>query len=112
MTGVFLDSVGLVAIWNKSDQWHNVASESYESLKLRDISLYTTTYVLLECGNAVSRKPFRTSVIKLRNELEAIQGLIEPTTSDWQTGWHEYEYGFPGSAGIVDCISFAVMRRL
>jgi predicted nucleic acid-binding protein len=62
--------------------------------------------------NAAARRPFRSSVVKLRKQLEANSGLIQPTTSDWQEGWIEFENGFPGSAGIVDCISFAVMRRL
>jgi uncharacterized protein len=26
--------------------------------------------------------------------------------------WKEYEQGFPGDPGIVDCVSFAVMPRL
>jgi predicted nucleic acid-binding protein len=50
MTDVFLDSVGLIAIWNSADQWHGAASAAYDSLRSRDINLYTTNSVLLECG--------------------------------------------------------------
>jgi uncharacterized protein len=39
-------------------------------------------------------------------------GLIIPTQDDWDQGWQQYDQGRPGDSGIVDCISFAVMRRL
>jgi predicted nucleic acid-binding protein len=39
-------------------------------------------------------------------------GLINPIDQDWDDAWAEYERGRPGDPGIVDCISFAVMRRL
>jgi predicted nucleic acid-binding protein len=38
--------------------------------------------------------------------------LINPIDQDWDDAWAEYERGRPGDPGIVDCISFAVMRRL
>lgn len=41
----------------------------------------------------------------------AYKGLLIPTDDEWREGWQEYESGRPGDPGIVDCISFAVMRR-
>ncbi len=38
--------------------------------------------------------------------------LISPTEDDFQNAWNNYRQGRPGDPGIVDCISFAVMRRL
>jgi predicted nucleic acid-binding protein len=72
----------------------------------------TTPYVLAECGNAASRRPFRRDVVALRKKLEANNGLVHPTMKDWMDAWAEYEHSLPGDPGIVDCISFAVMRRL
>jgi uncharacterized protein len=112
VTNIFLDTVGLIAIWNNSDQWHDVASQAYESLKLRDVKFFTTTFVLLECGNAVSRKPLRKSVLRLREQLILSEGLIAPSHEDCEHAWREYDQGHPGTAGIVDCVSFVVMRRL
>lgn len=111
MTPVFLDTAGLIAIWNSADQWHNAAHQAYVALKRREITLYTTSFVLLECGNAASRKPFRGSVLRLREQLLVDNCLIFPSDSDCQQAWSDYERGFPGDAGIVDCVSFVVMRR-
>ena len=38
--------------------------------------------------------------------------LIVPTAEDWQAAWLAYERGEADSAGIVDQVSFTIMRRL
>lgn len=74
--------------------------------------MFTTTFILLECGNAAARRPYRQSVIRLRQRLESLNLLVTPTIDDWNEAWRGYEAGAIGDAGIVDHISFAVMRRL
>lgn len=32
MTPVFLDTVGLIALWDKDDQWHDAAEKAYKSI--------------------------------------------------------------------------------
>jgi len=108
---VFLDSVGLIALWVRSDQWHVAASKAFADLQAATRLYVTTPFVLAECGNAASRRPFRRDVVTLRNKLEANNGLIHPADQDWKDAWTAYERGRPGDPGIVDCISFAVMRR-
>jgi predicted nucleic acid-binding protein len=48
----------------------------------------------------------------LRSVLESRNELIVPTSDDWQAAWQLYRGGEIGDAGIVDCASIAVMRRL
>ena len=48
----------------------------------------------------------------LREELLDDGLLIEPSASDCEQAWAAYERGKAGDAGIVDHISFVVMRRL
>jgi predicted nucleic acid-binding protein len=109
---VFLDSVGLMALWVSTDQWHAAASIAIGKLQAAGRDYVTTPYVLAECGNAASRRQFRQDVVDLRRKLESNNGLIFPTDQDWIDAWTAYERGRPGDPGIVDCISFAVMRRL
>jgi hypothetical protein len=68
--------------------------------------------VLLECGNAAQRRPFRAHVAQFQWQLRRDRALLPCTRGEWDAAWHEYERGRPGAPGIVDCISFAVMRRL
>jgi predicted nucleic acid-binding protein len=51
-------------------------------------------------------------VIELRRDLVLCGDLIEPTAGDIDAAWTDYAHGVAGSAGIVDQISFTVMRRL
>jgi predicted nucleic acid-binding protein len=107
----FLDTVGLLALWNRNDQWHTTAKAAYLALPGNTIFV-TTTFVLMECGNAASRLPFRDDVDDFRSDLEALGRLIHYRKSDWQAAWENYRKGFASSAGIVDQVSFVVMRRL
>ena len=38
--------------------------------------------------------------------------LIVPAAEDWQAAWLAYENGEADDAGIVDHVSFTIMRRL
>jgi predicted nucleic acid-binding protein len=67
---------------------------------------------MLECGNSVARTPFRAEVNEMRIALEATQTLIHPTDSDWAEAWQRYARREAAEAGIVDQVSFIVMRRL
>lgn len=66
MSTVFLDTVGLLALWDESDQWHDDAEAAWQSLVDRQASFATTTLILLECGNAAARRPYRHAVNQLR----------------------------------------------
>jgi predicted nucleic acid-binding protein len=35
-----------------------------------------------------------------------------PTQEDWEPAWASYRRQTPGDAGIVDHVSFVIMRRL
>lgn len=112
MNRVFLDTAGLVAAWDKSDQWHRPARDAYERIDEDASAGVTTSYVLLECGNSAARRPYRDAVARLRENLEASGFLIHPTDEDWRQGWAAFRRGEAGGAGIVDQVSFAVMRRM
>jgi uncharacterized protein len=112
MTSVFLDTVGLIALWDTDDQWHAVADAAYQQMVLQRRSSLTTSFVLLECGNAAARRTFHTDVCALRRTLELRNELVFPTNDDWAIAWAAYGRGEAGHASIVDHVSFVVMRRL
>lgn len=112
MNGVFLDTVGLIAVWDTSDQWHAAAEEVFVHLLRENIPLLTTSYVLLECGNAASRRPYRHRANALRVQLRETGLLFDPTDQETDVAWLAYDRREAGEAGIVDQSSFIVMRRL
>ena len=58
MSLVFMDSVGLLALWSESDQWHDSAEEAFTEITGNQDTLLTTTFILLECGNAAAAGVF------------------------------------------------------
>jgi hypothetical protein len=112
MTDVFLDTVGLIAVWDESDQWHTAADAAYQTLRSAGRRLVTTDLVVLECGNAAARRPYRSRVNVLRQLLMEEQLLAAITSDEVEEAWAAYDRGEAGQAGIVDHISFVVMRRL
>ncbi len=112
MSVVFLDTVGLIAQWDTGDQWHALADAAYQHIVSQRRSVVTTTFILLDCGNAAARQTFRSDVCAWRATLELRNELIAPTEDDWKQAWAAYERGEAAQAGIVDHISFVVMRRL
>jgi len=112
VNAVLLDTVGLLAIWNEDDQWHPAAGEAFARLIAERREVLTTTFVLAECANAAARHGFRRDVIDLGERLKAAGGLILSTEPDWEEAWSAYTAGHVGGPGLVDELSFVVMRRL
>ena len=112
MTRVLMDTVGLLALFDEDDQWHDAASAAFLKITLKADRVVATSAVLLECGNALARSSFRSDLDELRRQLEVSGRLIQPTEADWASAWRAYVRGEADAAGIVDHVSFAVMRRL
>jgi predicted nucleic acid-binding protein len=112
VNGVFLDTVGILALLERSDQWHEAASRAWAELGRQNRVLRTTPLVLIECGNAVARKPYRRRIAEIRREFLSDGSLITPADGKIDAAWAAYENGEAGQAGVVDHVSFALMRRL
>jgi predicted nucleic acid-binding protein len=102
----------LIALWNKNDQWHNVASAAFQLLKPTPTRFVTTSLVLIECANAAARRSCRAEVVRLREDLQIAGDLIDPMPAEIEAAWAEYAHGTIGSASVVDLVSMAVMQRL
>jgi predicted nucleic acid-binding protein len=112
MRTVFLDTVGLLAVWDVGDQWHVLAEPVFQTLLKNRVRLVTTSLVLCESGNAAAQKPYRPDVDVFRRELQRFGDLLDPSPDEVEKAWTDYAQGIVGSAGIVDHVSFAVMRRM
>ena len=112
MSLVFLDTVGLLALWDADDQWHPAAASAFAALCRAKALATTTSFILLECANAAARRPYRQAVERLRTPMESKGRLVFPTNEDWREAWTGYRQGGGEQPGVVDYISFAVMRRL
>lgn len=107
-----MDTVGLIALWDESDQWQAPATRAMAEASVAGTRFVATPQVLLECANAVARKQYRSDVCDLRIKLIKNRDLIEPSSNEIEEAWELYRRDSAGGASIVDHISFIVMRRL
>jgi len=110
LTEIFLDSSYVIALVNKKDQYHEQASEMARGLG--DYPLVTTDAVLLEVGNGLARN-FKTEAIAVIEEFlhsDEVR-IISVDTQLFQKGFDLYKAYQDKAWGLVDCISFVVMRE-
>lgn len=111
MRTTFLDTVGLLAIWDSRDTWHNDATPVFSELRSQRVRLYTSNLVLLECANAAARTRLRVLVVEFREEMLDAGCVLLPTEQDMARAWEAFGSGHPGQPGVVDLISFELMRQ-
>jgi predicted nucleic acid-binding protein len=112
VSDVFLDTVGLLALLDEADQWHADADAAYERIKTAGRDFVTTHLIFLEAGNAAAKTPYRKPLNDIRREMTGRGKVFELAASQFEAAWTNYERGDANRAGIVDQVSFVVMRRL
>lgn len=109
---VFLDAAFAIALSSTKDHFHNQAVRLAEQFEKSKTKLVTTRAVLLEIGNALSKQRYRQAAVKLLVALEADPNVEIVPLSDqlYIYALQLYRERPDKEWGMVDCISFIVMR--
>ncbi len=107
---IFVDTSFVIALINEKDQYHDQAHAL--SYKFENSALITTDAVLLEIGNALA-KDFREEAAKVirvlrtarKVEVRGVDGKL------FEDGLAAYEKYADKTWGLVDCLSFVLMRK-
>jgi len=109
---VFVDTSALIAFLDRRDRSHDDVLQTWQELRDSAIPVVTTNYVLLET----------LALVQSRLGLEAARNLVEDVVPLIAVEWVTPELHEAGieavlaanrrDLSLVDCISFAVMRRL
>ncbi|MBI4530596.1 MAG: type II toxin-antitoxin system VapC family toxin [Candidatus Latescibacteria bacterium] len=112
MPVIFVDTVGWIALLNRSDSLHAVAVRCFQSLGRAAIPLVTTSLVLVEVGNGFSTLPLRRLMNGLRQRLQQSRHIevVHVDKALFERGWDLYAQRSDKEWGLVDCISFTLMR--
>lgn len=110
-TELFLDSAFIIALSSKTDSYHEKALQISETLENK--TLVTTRAVLLEVGNALSKRSFRKAGAALLDSIEMDENIIIVPFSDelFARGVALYAQRTDKEWGLIDCISFIVMQE-
>lgn len=111
MTDVFLDTSFVIALVNKSDQYHKLALQLTDRFERK--KFVTTDAVLFEIGNALSKK-FRQESVQI---IEHFLGsddvrVIHLHPSLFRRAFELYKSHPDKLWGLVDCLSFVIMKEL
>jgi uncharacterized protein len=107
---LFVDTGYAIALINQNDQYHQQAlllSERYEGFPV-----ITTDAVLLEIGNALSRIARQDATTMIHYFQTAQESTVIALTPDlFHAAIQLYETHQDKTWGLVDCLSFVVMRQ-
>lgn len=107
---IFLDTLFVVALVNRRDQYHRQATELSE--RFEGHPLLTTDAVLLEIGNALAKGYKREAVEIIEGFLNSDETEIVHLTPElFQQAFELYQTYQDKEWGLIDCVSFVVMRK-
>jgi predicted nucleic acid-binding protein len=109
MNRTFVDTHDVIALISPKDRHHVRAVSLSETFEGRP--LLTTAAVLLEIGNALARGYKREAIQVIHAFLDAGEVEVVPPTPDlFDRSFELYRSMHDKSWGLIDCISFVVMR--
>ncbi len=116
MTSVFLDTSGLIALVNTDDRWHRKAETVWAELSDSGAGLITTSLVLIELADGLSRVHHRGLAMQLVDALERSRRVeIVPVDVHLEKlGWQLFRVREDKDWGMTDCVSMSLMadRRI
>ncbi|MCI0495535.1 PIN domain-containing protein [candidate division KSB1 bacterium] len=109
----FVDSVGWIALLNAADELHQKTDSIYKEMLLGGIFFLTSTAVINEVANSISRPKHRDAVVKfykrLQNSLRIKTIFVDESL--WSQGWKLFEDRPDKSWSLTDCISMEIMKQ-
>lgn len=107
---IFIDTLFLVALINKHDQYHQKSLELANQYE--NHNFLCTDVVLFEVGNALS-KNFRNQAIQLIDRLTNSDDveIVNLTPILFEQALNLYKQYQDKEWGLVDCLSFFVMKQ-
>jgi predicted nucleic acid-binding protein len=108
---IFLDSAFAIALSVETDSFHEKAVQISDDLD--GLILVTTRAILLEIGNALSKRSFRKASAALLASIEMDENVVIIPLSEelYEKGLNLFVKRLDKEWGLIDCISFVVMQE-
>jgi uncharacterized protein len=107
---IFIDTQFVIAVGNQRDQHHGRAMDLTESCS--GSRFVITESVILEIGNALAGKGEEYAIEKIDQFIESDDvEFVRLTPELFDEGYSLYKSHRDKEWGLVDCISFVVMRK-
>jgi len=106
----FVDTSFYIARVMPRDQWHEKALRAVRP----GITFFTSAFVINETASLLQARGFFSPAISFLREVRLSQdvSIVYPDAAMQSEGWDLFARWGPAGANAIDCVSFAVMRRL
>jgi len=113
MSKVFIDTAAWLALINKDDRFHQKAKDVRDRLVAEKHSFLTTSQVIIEVANSLSRPRFREAAAKLIESINQSPDIriIYITKRLYDKAWDMYKSRSDKEWSLTDCMSFIVMEE-
>jgi predicted nucleic acid-binding protein len=109
---VFVDTSALVKLLDANEEDHDQAATIWASLAAQRESLVTTNYVVAETIAVIQRRLGVKAVHVLKQQIMPVMRVEWVNETDHDAGFDAVIAAGRNDLSLVDCISFAIMRRL
>jgi predicted nucleic acid-binding protein len=112
---VFWDTSAFVALGNRDDSFHQLATQVGQRLARQRAEILTTDAVLTEAINTFSKVAWREMAVCIMASLEhdrtiGAAEVVHVDESLWKRGWQLFRERSDKAWSLTDCISFVVMQ--
>ena len=111
MNAVFVDTSGLLALLNPKDEHHAVADRAFANLRARQVSLVSTSFVLVETYALVGRRLGLEAVRSFRTEFAPLINVVWVDEALHEAGLDLLLGRRKRLLSLVDAVSFVTMRQ-
>ena len=111
MNAVFADTSGLLALLNRTDDNHARAERAFGNLRVREVPLVSTSYVLVETYALVGRRLGLDAVRSFRADFAPLIDVVWVDEKLHNAGLDMLLDRRKRLLSLVDAVSFIVMRQ-
>jgi len=111
VNAVFADTSGLLALLNRTDDNHARAERAFGNLRVREVSLVSTSYVLVETYALVGRRLGLDAVRSFRADFAPLIDVVWVDETLHDAGLDMLLDRRKRLLSLVDAVSFIVMRQ-
>ena len=110
---VFLDTAYTISLSSEQDDLHELALQIADDLEEEHTSIITTQAIMLEIGNALSKKRFRHAAVTLLQALGSDPSVeVVPFSQElYDKAFDLFRKRPDKDWGLIDCVSFIVMQE-
>ncbi len=109
---VFVDTVALLALANRSDGLHSATCAVWDKLNTEHANLVTSDWVLAEFLSGARRQPLRTAASEMVRRLRGSKrtNIVQADRNTWEETFTLYEDRPDKEWSFVDCSSILICQ--